>query len=51
MKLLHDDIDDIWVWVSDTDENVELSPHFDEIGYAMSWLSIITQEIKKRENV
>ena len=50
MKLLHNEFDDVWVWVSDTDENVELSPQFDEIGYAMSWLSTITLEIKKKQN-
>ena len=50
MKLLHDNIDDVWVWVTDKDENEELSPRFDEIGYAMSWLSTITMEIRKRQN-
>lgn len=50
MKLLHDELDDVWVWVVDTDENIELSPRFDEIGYAVSWLSTMVIEIKKRQN-
>ena len=29
MQLICDDVNNIYVWVEDDDENVELSPHFD----------------------
>jgi alpha-L-arabinofuranosidase len=37
MRLIFDEWNGVWVWVSDTDENVELSPQFDEENYALQW--------------
>jgi hypothetical protein len=29
MRLICDDFQNVYVWVEDHDENIELSPHFD----------------------
>jgi hypothetical protein len=44
MKLLEDDLNQIYVWVDDNDEDIELSPHFDYAADAIQW-----QERMKRE--
>lgn len=44
MKLLCDDLNQVYVWVDDYDENNELSPHFDYEEDALAW-----QERMKRE--
>ena len=47
MKLLHDDLNQIYVWVDDFDENVELSPHFDYEEDADQWFQKIKEELSK----
>lgn len=37
MKLICDDVNEVYVWVSDDDENEELSPHFDYEEDAIQW--------------
>ena len=46
MKLLCDDFNEIYVWVDDYDENIELSPHFDYEEDAHQWKEIMKQELK-----
>ncbi len=45
MKLLCDDLDQIYVWVDYYDENIELSPHFDYEEDAIQWLEIMKKEL------
>lgn len=47
MKLLYDDINQIYVWVEDYDENIELSPHFDYEEDADQWYVRMNQEFNK----
>ena len=47
MKLLQDDYNQIYVWVDDNDENIELSPHFDYEEDAIAWKERIKQEVLK----
>lgn len=37
MKLICDDYQQVYVWVEDHDENIELSPHFDYEEDAIQW--------------
>lgn len=37
MRLIFDEWDGVWIWVSDKDENEELSPRFDEEHAAIQW--------------
>lgn len=45
MRLICDDYDQVYVWVDDRDENIELSPHFDYEEDAIEWRDRIAQEI------
>lgn len=47
MKLLQDEYNQIYVWVDDDDENIELSPHFDYEEDAIAWKDRIKQEVLK----
>lgn len=47
MRLLCDDIDQIYVWVDDLDENVELSPRFDYEEDAIQWRDRMQQLLKR----
>ena len=47
MKLLYDDLNQIYVWVDDKDEDDELSPHFDYEEDAELWRQRIHKEINK----
>jgi hypothetical protein len=46
MTLIHDDIDDVWVWVMDSNYDDELSPEFDTQEYALRWRGRISQELQ-----
>jgi hypothetical protein len=46
MKLILDDYNQVYVWVDDRDENVELSPHFDYEEDAMIWRRRMQKELK-----
>jgi hypothetical protein len=37
MRLIFDEWAGIWVWVSESDDNDELSPQFDEEFEAVKW--------------
>ena len=37
MKLIFDDFNGVWVWVLETDADVQLSPQFDEEFDAIQW--------------
>lgn len=45
MKLICDDYSQVYVWVDDDDENVELSPHFDYEEDAEKWYRDIQQRM------
>lgn len=47
MKLLHDDYNQIYVWVDDYNEDDELSPHFDYEEDAYQWFVRMKEEVKK----
>ena len=46
MKLLYDDLNQIYVWVDDYNEDDELSPHFDYEEDAELWYQRMKQELK-----
>lgn len=50
MKLFCDDLQQVYFWVEDFDENIELSPHFDYEEDAIQWYermkSIVIQNEK-----
>jgi hypothetical protein len=45
MHLILDDYNQIYVWVDDSDENTELSPHFDYEEDAIQWYGTISKHI------
>lgn len=49
MRLISDDILQIYVWVEDLDENVELSPHFDYEEDAIQWRNRMEELLKKEK--
>jgi hypothetical protein len=44
MKLLLDDYNQVYVWVEDLDENIELSPRFDYEEDAVEWRNCMKRE-------
>jgi hypothetical protein len=49
MKLLRDDYQDIFVWVDDNDETIELSPHFDYEEDADEWYIKAQNDIQQNK--
>lgn len=47
--MLYDDIVQIYVWVDDVDESIQLSPHFDYEEDAEQWYTRIEQELKSKQ--
>jgi hypothetical protein len=45
MRLICDDYQQVYVWVEDHDENIELSPHFDYEEDAIQWLERMKEKI------
>ncbi len=45
MKLLADDYNEIYVWVDDEDENLQLSPSFDYEEDAIQWRDRMKKEL------
>jgi hypothetical protein len=45
MKLICDDYNEVYVWVDDTDDDVELSPHFDYEEDAAEWRRRMQKEL------
>jgi len=45
MHLLRDDHNQVYIWVDDTDENVELSPHYDYEEDAIIWYGTVAKEM------
>ena len=45
MVLILDDYNGVYVWVSDNDDNDELSPHFDYEEDAIQWYDRISKDI------
>lgn len=45
MKLIYDEFDSEWLWVDNYDENIELSPKFDEEPQALAWRGRISKEL------
>ncbi len=51
MRLICDDYNQIYVWVEDLDENIELSPRFDYEEDAVQWRDRVARLLKdKNEN-
>jgi len=50
MKLLCDDIQGIYVWVEEHDENIELSPHFDYQEDAEQWRERVSKLLKDNKH-
>jgi len=47
MKLIYDEFDNEWLWVDNYDENIELSPKFDEEEFALAWREKVSKELDK----
>jgi hypothetical protein len=47
MKLILDDYNGVYVWVSDDNEDDELSPHFDYEEDAVQWKKRIEELLKR----
>ena len=47
MKLLYDDYNQVYVWVDDFNEDVELSPRFDYEEDAGLWYERMKKELQK----
>jgi hypothetical protein len=47
MRLICDDFQNVYVWVEDHDENIELSPHFDYEEDALIWKDRIEKLLKE----
>jgi len=45
MKLILDDYNQVYVWVEDLNENLELSPHFDYEEDAVEWRFRMKREL------
>lgn len=45
MKLIYDEYNQVWIWVDDFNEDIELSPQFDEEPYALAWRGRIVKEL------
>jgi hypothetical protein len=50
MKLLNDDYAQIYVWVDDHNEDLELSPHFDYEEDAIQWRDRMKKELNDKNN-
>lgn len=44
MKLIHDDINETWLWVDEHNYDEVLSPEFDEEAYALQWRGRVAKE-------
>ncbi len=49
MRLICDDYNQIYVWVEESDENVELSPHFDYEEDAIEWRERIEELLRDKK--
>jgi hypothetical protein len=45
MRLLHDDVDNLYVWVADDDPYVDLSPVFDTYKEATEWYEAMKSNV------
>ena len=43
MKLFYDEFNGVYVWVEKLDENIELSPRFDDKAGALRWYGRVTK--------
>ena len=50
MILIEDDYNQIYVWVDDENNDIELSPHFDYESDALMWRDRMKQELNKGPN-
>lgn len=49
MRLLCDDYNQVYVWVEDLDENIELSPRFDYEEDAIQWRDRMEELLKGKQ--
>lgn len=51
MVLLYDEFDDTWVWVEKNNNDIELSPKFDDEDHAKLWKirikNLLKEELKQ----
>lgn len=47
MTLKEDIRNQVWVWVDETDESIELSPHFDYEDDAIQWKRLLEEDANK----
>jgi hypothetical protein len=47
MTLKEDIRNQVWVWVDDSDESIELSPHFDYEDDAIQWKRLLEEDANK----
>lgn len=45
MRMSYDDYNQVYVWVDDDNDNIELSPHFDYEEDAIQWYGQISRDI------
>ena len=45
MRLKQDDANQVYVWVDDDNDSIELSPHFDYEEDATQWFQQVTKSI------
>lgn len=50
MKLLCDEYLQVYVWVDDHDEGIEISPHFDYEDDAIQWRERMNEELKRAKS-
>lgn len=50
MILIHDEYDEVWVWVEINNHNIELSPQFDDESSAMLWRTRMINILIKSKN-
>jgi hypothetical protein len=51
MNLYYDEFDDVYVWVETHDENIELSPRFDDEESATRWYDRVAEIMFKKHGV
>jgi hypothetical protein len=45
VKLIHDEYNEVWIWIDNLNHDIELSPRFDEQPYALAWRGRISKEL------
>lgn len=46
MHLIYDEFNDYWVWVSNNDQDIQISPQFDTKEFAEEWYLYVKKLFK-----